>query len=49
LVSKLVSKELELLQLSSFACMFALQKGVKESGGGGIRTLDTPDRGIAGR
>jgi hypothetical protein len=42
----LVSKGLELLQLSPFACMFPLQNGIKESGGGGIRTLDTPFRGI---
>jgi hypothetical protein len=41
-----MSKGLELPQRSSFACVFALQKGVKESGGGGIRTLDTPLRGI---
>ncbi len=41
-----MSKVLELLQFSSFAYVFALQKSVKESGGGGIRTLDTPLRGI---
>ena len=46
LVSKLVSQGLELLQFSSFACVFALQMTGNKSGGGGIRTLDTPLRGI---